>query len=227
MKIYSLLIIIMVCFACESPKTHTVTHYGAMRDIMHKGDISTKVKIDTLDQVNLYGLGAVAQMQGEITVINGRTFVSKVDDSLAIQGSSENVKAALFVLSQIDQWDTLKVEGGDDLELLIASTLKERSTVIPTPFMVIGEPQMVSYHIINLDPNSKDKSDHKAGAFTDTIKNRALTLLGFYADDAQGIYTHHDSGMHVHFMEESSFLTGHVDDVVLGNNEFKLLIPKP
>ncbi len=227
MKIYSLLFIIMICFACESPKTITVENYGVLRKIKHEGDISGKVKIDTLDNVNLYGLGALAQMKGEITVVNGQIYVSKVVDSVAVIGSSENVNAALFVFSQIDKWDTLTIEGDDDLELLVSSTLKERGALTPTPFIVIGEPELVNYHIINLDPMSEDKSDHKAGSFTDTVENRAVTLLGFYADDAQGVYTHHDSKIHVHYVDGSSLLNGHVDEVKLGNNEFKLLIPKP
>ena len=217
----------MICFACESPKALKVEHYGVLRKVMHENDISGKVKIDSLDNVNLYGLGALAQMKGEITVVNGQIYVSKVVDSMAVLGSSENVNAALFVFSQVDKWDTLTIKGDADLELLIGNTLTERGSSTPTPFMVIGKPELVNYHIINLDPMSEDKSDHKAGAFTDSIENGALTLLGFYANDAQGVYTHHDSKIHVHFVDGGSLLNGHVDEVKLGNNEFKLLIPKP
>lgn len=193
---------------------------------MHEGDISAKVEIDTMETSNVYALGALAELKGELTIVNGKTYVSKVVDSMAVIGSSENVKAALFVFSQIHSWDTLSVTGGDDLASLVASSLKEYGIKAPAPFMVIGKPTAIDYHIVNLDPKSKDPSDHKKGAFVDTIKNRQLTLLGFYADDAQGVYTHHSSKTHVHFVEESSSLTGHVDDVMLGNNEFKLLIPK-
>lgn len=225
MKIYNLFIIILLCIACESSDNYSVKHYGALRNIMHEGDISAMVEIDTMETSNLYALGALAELKGELTIIKGQTYVSKVVDSMAVIGSTENVKAALFVFSQIQSWDTLSVTGGDDLELLISSSLKEHGIMAPTPFMVIGKPTSVDYHIVNLDPKSKDSSNHKKGAFVDAIKNRQLTLLGFYADDAQGVYTHHDSKIHVHFVEESSSLTGHVDDVVLGNNEFKLLIP--
>lgn len=227
MKIYSLLLILTICLACESPKTITVEHYGTLRSIKHEGDISAKVKLDTVDHTNLYGIGALAKMKGEITVVNGQVYVSKVMDSTAVIGSSENVNASLFVFGHIDQWDTLTVTGGDDLELLIASTLKERKIDNPTPFMVIGKLEMLEYHIINLDSKSTDFSDHKAGAFTDTFKNRQVMILGFYANDAQGVYTHHDSKIHAHFVDPSSSLNGHVDDVILGNHNFKLLIPKP
>lgn len=227
MKIYNLLLIIMICFACKSPKTYEVKYYGELRSIMHQGDISGKVKIDTLNKTNLYGLGALANMNGEITLIDGKPYISKVIDSVAVIGSDKNVEAALLVFSHIDQWDTLTVEGGDDLELLISATLKERNTSVSTPFMILGRPDMVDYHILNHDPKSDNTADHKAGSFTGTIEKRLLTLIGFYADDAQGVYTHHDSKLHVHFVEASSSLTGHVDDVVLGNDDVKLLIPKP
>ncbi|MTI41429.1 acetolactate decarboxylase [Fulvivirga lutimaris] len=227
MKIYNLLFIMMVCLACESKQAHEVKHYGTLRSIKHEGDVSGKVELDTLVKTHLYGLGALAGIKGEITLIDGQTYVSKVIDSTAVLGSTTNVEAALFVFSYVHEWDTVSVEGGDDLELLISANLEERNDFAPTPFMIIGRPDMVDYHIVNLDPKSENKADHKAGSFTDTIEKRQLTLVGFYANDAQGVYTHHDSNIHVHFVEESSSLTGHVDDVVLGEGEFKLLIPKP
>jgi len=52
---------------------------GAMRDAMWKGEIFGKINLDTIsDKTNLYGVGPVEYLAGELLIADGRCYRSMV-----------------------------------------------------------------------------------------------------------------------------------------------------
>ena len=64
--------------SCDpSPKAieadREVLHAGALRSIMHQGDVSVQMDLaDLKDRAHLYALGAVEDLKGEILILDGQ-----------------------------------------------------------------------------------------------------------------------------------------------------------
>ena len=53
-----------------------------------------------------------------------------------------------------------------------------------------------------------------------------VTILGFYSQNHQGLFTHHDAFTHMHVRNADGTAMGHVDYLESGNGSFTLLLPK-
>ena len=81
-----------------------------MRDVMWKGDLTGKISTDSLNHPNAFGLGPIEYLKGEVLLIEGQTFISKVIDSIAHQVTQVNsIKAPFFVYSKESDLNTISV----------------------------------------------------------------------------------------------------------------------
>jgi len=227
---YVLITIIVLVTGCSSQKdqatTVTVESIGALREIMHQAKYQARAKLDTIAEKALYGLGASDSLSGEIMMMDGEVFESTVQDSQPKTQINPSAEATLLVYAKVSKWDTLNVKPDDTLEKLVDKYAKEHKLKAPFPFIILGEPHQLSYHIINFDAENGSIANHKAGSYQGKIKNEGLTILGFYATDAKGVYTHHDSNLHMHVLNERKTQMGHVEDISWGENDIQLLIPR-
>jgi acetolactate decarboxylase len=224
-SIYLIVLLLISCNPKETAQTE-VKVSGALMEIMHQGKIGATIQLDTLNATNLYGLGALDSLKGEVMVLNEQSFVSTVKNDSLLMSQSISIKASLFVYSYVSTWDTLNIYSFDDMATLVMAQIKERNQQEPLPFILIGSPALVKYHVINFDPEVSDISNHKECAYIGELDNEPITLLGFYATAAQGIYTHHDSNVHMHMMNETNSVMGHVDELNAGSGNFTLLLPR-
>jgi acetolactate decarboxylase len=59
--------------------TNEVKIVGQMKNVMWKGQLYGNISLDTIaDKTNLYGLGPVEYLAGEIAIINSQSFTSIV-----------------------------------------------------------------------------------------------------------------------------------------------------
>ena len=87
-----------------------VLYAGALRSIMHQGDVSVQMDLaDLKDRAHLYALGAVEDLKGEILILNGKPWISSVQDSTLSLISSFDKGAALLVWTEVDQWKDLSL----------------------------------------------------------------------------------------------------------------------
>ena len=54
------------------------------------------IKTDTINNINAYGLGPIEFLKGEILLYKGKTFISKVKDSLSLDVKEVNLSKAPF-----------------------------------------------------------------------------------------------------------------------------------
>ncbi len=226
MKKLAFILFLGSAFSCakQEDKTIMVNSVGALREIMHQGQFQTRVSLDTLIKKGTYGLGAMSKLSGEVLVLDGKIYASYVQDEDLVIGEVEELKATLFVYSQVELWDTIQVEGTDDLDALLVQKASQLGISEPFPFQLLGTPEL-DYHVINFDPVNGDFNKHKEGAFKGNLLSQDVTILGFYATNAKGIYTHHDSNLHMHVITSDRSIMGHVDKLRMNGQSFQLLLP--
>lgn len=223
------ILLFIALYACNpKPASQEPVHnIGILREIMHQGQYQARVLIDTLDKSNLYAVGALENLSGELTIQNGKIYGSEVFGDSIINVSHKSLKATLLVSAKNDRWDTIPAAGITSLENFITDLAIQKGLNQAFPFLVLGSADTVVHHVIRFDPEKDDLLRHREDAKHDTLTNARVMLVGFYSTKAKGIYTHHDSNMHVHVIDETTQNTGHLEMVDFGNHSVQILIPKP
>lgn len=210
-----------------------VKHSGALRNIMG-GDIDRTMSLDSLANMdNLYALGAIEDLKGEIQIFDSEASNSSVEDGVLVISDSFNKGVALLVYTQVQDWESFtlssSVKSKSELETEIATLAKEYGidSEKPFPFLIEGTPASLTWHVIdwkNGDAVHTHKK-HQESGLNAVIENKAVEILGFYSTKHKAVFTHHTTFMHMHFRTKDSSIAGHLDDLVLGE-EMVLKLPK-
>jgi acetolactate decarboxylase len=223
------LIIIMTSCSVSNDKQVEVHHYGALKNMMHKGDLSSKVTLDELKDINhLYALGAVENLKGEVLILDGIPSISYVkrNDSLKTMmiDSSFEKNACLLVIASVEEWKSINIPNTvvtyDDFEIFVEKIAAENgvNTDEPFPFMIEGIAKSFDWHVIDWPEGDSEHSHdkHIHSGLYGTLENQAVEMLGFYSNKHHAIFTHHTTNMHVHVKSDKA--TGHADSFTLGEN---------
>lgn len=65
-------------------------------------------------------------------------------------------------------------------------------------------------------------ANHKQFAMLGELEASNTTILGFYSNRHQGIFTHHDSKIHLHVISSDSKIVGHIDQLNFEQFELQL-----
>jgi len=207
---------------------HTLVEYaGALKNSMLNGDITAKMKLSKLQQKkNLYALGAVGNLKGEIQIFNSKPIITSVKNEKIVFDDTFKKKASLIVYTQVLEWKDFKVpnkiKNRKEFEnyLKLIAEKNGLDTKKPFPFLLNGKFKKNDWHVIDWDENDKEHTHekHRESGLYGTIKNTDFEMLGFFSTNHAGIYTHHTTNMHIHFKTKDNTLAGHSDDFILGNN---------
>lgn len=229
---YILFLVTGTLIACEPQIQEDVeVHFqGELRKIMHENDISAKVDLDTLQKrEHLYAIGALDSLKGEILVENGVPYMSTIQNDLIRVLKDFDHRAALLVYTEVAEWkkfdipDSVKSMKG--LELYLSEMMKKSDQELPFPFRLEGEDIAVEYHIIQpLKQHNATHEAHRKAGYQGQLKGEMIYITGFYSNNHHGIFTHHDSNLHMHVRNQEADEVGHVDGLTLGKN-VKLFIP--
>ena len=229
MKKYLLITLIAsVLFGCQNKEQlNEVRVAGALKIMMHKGDLSAKIVTDTLlkKYSNLYGLGAVENLKGEILILNSKVYVSKEKNKQVIVTEEPQTAASLLVYTSVDKWQEVSALPAGSLQELETFIFEQaQKSGIDTnkafPFLVKGVVPELQWHVINWKDGDTEHSHTKhinSGA-NGTLKNKEVEILGFYSLKHKRIFTHHTSFMHMHFITKDNALSGHIDAISTNKN---------
>lgn len=237
-KLLSGLIILSCYMTCKPVFNNEISnsHYpdlqlaGEMKNVMQKGQLGPSIYLDSLSgKTSLYGLGPEAYLKGEILIKDGRAFVSRVvsDTSMLVQESFD-LKAPFFVYSNVYEWDELnlpeQVKNIAELEKFIDDCTKAYKR--PFAFKLAGRADKAKIHIQNLPDGSLVSSPEEAhqGQVDYNMKDEEVEIIGFFSTKHQGIFTHHDSFLHMHLINKDETKMGHLDELEIAN--MKLYLPK-
>ncbi len=226
--------ILLLLMACQSTHRHTpvtVMVEGAMRNVMWEGELAGKVKVDTLHpQATLYGLGPAEYLQGEVMVLAGKAYRSQVQpDSSMVVEIGDAIRPPFFVYAHTAAWDTLSLPDTvvdlPSLEQYLTDAVHEEK---PFVFQLLGTIDTAHIHVQDLAPGSVVSSPKEAhaGQVDYTLVDRNGQLLGFYSTQHQGVYTHHDTYLHIHFMTKDQTAMGHLDAGQWAAGKMQLLVGK-
>jgi acetolactate decarboxylase len=201
-----------------------------MKNVMWKGMLGSSIDLDTISNKNgLYGLGPESYLAGEIIINDGQVFVSKVksDSTMTVAKTSE-VTAPFFVYAYVQAWEESELPSAvgsiDDLEKYIND--KTKSYKRPFAYKLIGSVSSATIHIQNLPSGTKVSSPQEAhqGQTNYSLENEEVEIIGFFSTKHQGIFTHHDSYLHMHLISKDETKMGHLDEVDF--NKMTLYLPK-
>ncbi|MEL7532135.1 MAG: acetolactate decarboxylase [Bacteroidota bacterium] len=194
-----------------------VKNVGAMKEVMWKGELFGKIRLDTIaDKSGLYGIGPLTYLRGEILINDGRAFASRVlsDSSMLVEESYE-IEAPFLVYANVKEWETSPLPASvEDLQSLEAYLIeKTQAQKEPFVFKLIGSVASADIHIQNLAEGSSVSSPQEAhqGQQSYSVANTEVEIIGFFSKHAQGIYTHHDTFMHMHLISKDGSKMGHLD----------------
>lgn len=203
---------------------------GAMKNVMWKGVLGASIALDTIaDKNGLYGLGPESFLKGELLINNGKSYVSRVssDTSMIVEGRFD-VSAPFLVYANVTEWNEIelppRIQTIQDLEKFIddqTSTVKR-----PFAFKLIGQISDAIIHIQNLPEGTKVSSPEEAhqGQTNYSLKNETVEIVGFFSTEHKGVFTHHDSFIHMHLITADERKMGHLDKVNI--DKMKLYLPK-
>ena len=203
---------------------------GAMKNVMWKGELGSSINLDTIsDKKGLYGLGPVSYLTGELLINNGKSYVSKVtsDSTMTVEKNFKTF-APFFVYGNVTKWNEIElpsnVKSIKDLEEFI----DEKTTEFKRPFAfkLIGQVSSAIIHIQNLPDGNKVSSPEEAhqGRINYDLQDEEVEVIGFFSTQHKGVFTHHDSFLHMHLIKKDESKMGHLDELKI--RKMKLYLPK-
>lgn len=206
---------------------------GAMSNVMKKGQLQGTILLDTIqNKQHLYGLGPKEYLKGELLIIDGKSYVASVNEDGSIKTEETfDVKAPFFVYANTENWKeyTLpkKIRTLKQLEEFIDKKTKNNNR--PFTFKLQGIFAKINFHIQNLPDGTivKSPKDAHQGQGKYEGENIEGEIIGFFSTEHQTVFTHHDTYIHIHFINSERTEMGHIDDLMLnGKMKIKLYLPK-
>lgn len=224
---------ILTLISCSSKaqqKTSEVKIVGKMKNVMWKGQLYGNINLDTIaNKINLYGLGPVEFLSGEILIIDGKSYKSTVVSETKMKvEETYDIKAPFFGYANITRWteQTLpdSIQTMQQLEQYLDKVTQSASR--PFVFKLCGTVEQATIHIVNLPEGSKVSSPDEAhiGQKNYELKNEQVEIIGFFSTEHKAIFTHYDSFLHMHLITADKQKMGHLDKVFL-KKTMKLYLP--
>ena len=201
-----------------------VTSWGSMREVMREGKTQARVSLkEAVHSDSTVGLGALVGLTGEIAIIDGEAWVSRIQNGTVIStlARADEDRATLLAISDVKAWREVKIDRDlsedaweDLLAQLGADSGFEPST--PWPFVIEGDLMALESHVLN---GACPIADHVSAGQDPVRRSIAQThgsLVGFFAPESGGLLVHHGQRVHAHVVVDAPELyIGHVNAVVV------------
>ena len=204
---------------------------GAMKNVMWHGKLEGNIELDTIQSKDhLYGLGPVEYLQGELMILDGVCYVSKViteSEMSVIQ--TFDVKAPFFGYANVESWIEIDVPAGIRSISQLETYVDEMTTTSKRPFFftLSGKANTATIHVVNLPEGTSVSSPDEAheGLTKYYLEDAEFDILGFFSTEHQTILTHHDTKLHLHLITGDRTMMGHLDEIELAPDGLKLFLP--
>jgi acetolactate decarboxylase len=204
---------------------------GSMREAMWQGKLGAVIDLDTIaDNRDLNGVGPVEFLTGEILIIDGKAFKSSVtsDTSMHVEQTFK-IKAPFFVYATVNQWQEVIIPDSVHTIAQLERYLNNISKTMKQPFAfkLSGVVKEATFHVVNLSPGTEVRSPKQshAGKRNFRLQNEEVQIIGFFSTEHQGVFTHHDSFIHMHLITTDLQKMGHVDQLYIEKDNVNLYLP--
>lgn len=133
---------------------------------------------------------------------------------------SVQMKAPFFVYGNVENWveyplpDSIQsIEQLDRFLTAIAGDNKK-----PFAFKLNAIVATARFHVVNFPFGVKIESpaDVNKEQLSLQIQDTEVRLIGFFSTAHKGVFTHHDSNVHIHLITLDRKQMGHLDNLVIG-----------
>lgn len=219
------------CSGSLSQNNPEVAVVGAMKDVMWKGELHGKIYLDTLsDRSDLYGLGPLEYLKGEIMVLDGISYQSTVrPEGKILVDENSNIRAPFFAYARISEWHERMLPDSILTMKQLEAYLDAIKPPTEDPFMfkLSGVVDQAVIHVLNLPEGASVSSPAEAhqGQVDYSISDDEVDIVGFFSTAHQTIFTHHDTFLHMHLITKDQQQMGHLDEMQLQAGSATLFLP--
>lgn len=242
----ALIIITAACATATVPAVRDglIEYYGSQKTIFDTGKAEAKVPLTAMSGANgAFGVGAVAGLDGEITVYEGKPYVTKVRGSGFTMDHGHDHAAIFAVWTKNTQWRDEPLPESVKTYLDLQRHVKARAAAAgidmakPFPFLLTGAPAELKWHI-NVDltegkPVSRELFAKSKANYV--MKNQPVDIVGFYSEKHPGVFISAyapaikekdvKNAIHVHLVTKDGKSAGHIDDLTFSGG-MTLRLPK-
>ena len=225
------ILLLINCTLKAQQAANQIKIVGEMKNVMKKGQLYGNINLDTIaNKTNLYGLGPVEYLAGEVMIIDGKSYKSTVvSDTVMKVEATYGIKAPFFGYVHITKWTAQTLPDTIRTIPQLEHYLDKVATSLPRPFMfkIVGIVEQATIHIVNLPKGSTVSSPEEAhkGQKNYELQNVQSEILGFFSTEHKGIFTHHDTFLHMHLITSDRQKMGHLDKVMFKKGTIKLYLP--
>ena len=197
---------------------------GGQRETVMNGKLAAALDLKTLERrANLYGIGPIEQLRGEVTITNSRPALARVasDGTVKVIQSFET-GVPFFVWAEVPQWRQFsiprEVRSFEDLERFVpkAAAGAGFDAEKPLPFLVGGHQDFIEFHIVNrIGDGPHNMEMHKKIQVTFELEKVEATIVGFHSTKHRGVFTPGDTNIHIHFQTIDNTKSGHIQKLQL------------
>jgi alpha-acetolactate decarboxylase len=208
-----------------------IVQYGKMHEAIgqqqHQGRVQLK---ELVERPHFYGVAALAKLEGEVTVLDGKVTVTRVDDKGQLETDRSTPldnSATLLIGAYVPSWTEHRIaESVEPVELdqFLADAAGKADVESAKPFVFVleGEFNKLRLHVINgacplharLKKIELPKEQQPIEVELEKVRG---TLVGVFAKDAVGDITHPATSTHMHLVfkdgRTGQTVTGHVEQV--------------
>jgi acetolactate decarboxylase len=222
----------MACASLEAQNRYRVFYKGTMRATMHERKYAASITTNEIPHKNVYGLGPLEGMNGEVTVFNDTSYTSSISPSGEMSTvAMKSVGMPFFVYAAVKDWITVPIEEDikdiRSLEALIEKLALSNGISITEafPFVIKGKYTKGKFHVLRKSEKiqSQDAGYEKIDF---DLANMTGDMVGFFSRSHQGVFIHHDQTTHIHVLEKDRRRGGHLDEVSIQKNDAVLMLPK-
>lgn len=206
-----------------------IIQIGVMREVLggQKHEARALLK-EVLARPNFYGVGALASLAGEVTILDGVPTATRVDvegHPLASKGGLKEQGVTLLFGAYVPEWTEHLVGHAispDRLDETLAEMAAGAGLDMSKPFVfaIDGEFTEVRLHVINgacpvhARRNGNELSPEKR-PYEASLASVHGTIVGLFATNAEGTMTHPGTTTHLHLIytddATGAKLNGHVE----------------
>lgn len=208
--------------------------WGSVAEALRDGKTEARVHLSDLDATGLVGVGAVQDLSGEITILDGQCTVSRVVDARVVTEQTRDVAATMLFAGRVEAWVEVAVEhdvAPADVAAFVEAAARDQGIdcELAFPFVVVGEVTDLAVHVLAGQCPIRARRlgiEMDKAPFRHHAARAKSTLVGIFAKRGGGVITHHGSALHVHaIVEGDTPFTGHCDSVGIAKGA-RLRLPR-
>ena len=216
------------------PHDGQVFYGGAQKTIFETGKAEGVVPIERMSGAQgAYGLGAYEGLDGEITVFEGKPYVTQVRGKDLVLASPDHGKAIFGAWTQQTQWRDVPIPASVKSYLDVQRFVKAQAqangidVTQAFPFLMRGQADEVRWHV-NVDLSDGQPITPEVFAKSKAsyvLRQAQIDIVGFYADKQGGVFISSyapgirekgvANALHLHLLSQDRQAAGHIDDLTL------------